>query len=64
MKGKSKEEAKRELEAGGMSEDKIAKILPHKVGVLLYDSIIMETAIKYYFYNISWSPFKISLFRL
>lgn len=31
MKGKSKEEAEKELRSGGMSDDKIAKILPHKV---------------------------------
>lgn len=32
MKGKSKEEAEKELKASGMAADKIEKILPHKVG--------------------------------
>uniref|UniRef100_A0A8C1XLX1 Glucose-6-phosphate isomerase n=1 Tax=Cyprinus carpio TaxID=7962 RepID=A0A8C1XLX1_CYPCA len=31
MKGKTTEEAKKELEAGGLSGDKLEKILPHKV---------------------------------
>uniref|UniRef100_A0A8C1FED5 Glucose-6-phosphate isomerase n=1 Tax=Cyprinus carpio carpio TaxID=630221 RepID=A0A8C1FED5_CYPCA len=31
MKGKTTEEAKKELEAGGLSADKLEKILPHKV---------------------------------
>ncbi|XP_060778983.1 glucose-6-phosphate isomerase b [Neoarius graeffei] len=31
MKGKTTEEAKKELEAGGMSGEKLEKILPHKV---------------------------------
>ena len=31
MKGKTTEEAKKELEAGGLSGEKLEKILPHKV---------------------------------
>ncbi|VDN22229.1 unnamed protein product [Gongylonema pulchrum] len=31
MKGKTAEEAEKELKASGMSDEKVAKILPHKV---------------------------------
>lgn len=43
MKGKTSEEARKELVASKMSEDKIAKILPHKVRkVLLYQKSLSK----------------------